>query len=550
MSKRVIIFLIVIMAIVMSSLIVVQTNSIQKAYQIKEEQFDQTVNRTLRQVIRRMELEEASILNAQANMEALNHSSYSQSNVQSDIFPRSAKSGLSKGNSNISFSFRFSQQKKQDNYSEELAISLEDSDTTANSNPQTERGMPGDFPSAFDEIHDYDGYIKQQYDMRMSEQAKLYRLIQNQIIFSQLPIKDRIDQHLLERTIQSEFENSNINLNYKFAVFSFPQGHEHEVLGSPDFNVENKKPYKTVLFPNDLPEPKPNYLYVYFPKRQSYLLKEAGQMVIPTAILTAMLIGIFVYTILIILKQKKLSNIKNDFINNMTHELKTPISTISLASQMLHDNSVSNTARTIEHVSNVILQESKRLSFQVEKVLQMAVFNEGRLKLKFKEVHINELINNVIVNFELRVRSKDGILLSSIAAENDLIKGDEVHITNVIFNLLDNAMKYSKEKPAIEVQTENKKGSIVISVKDKGIGIAKEHQDQIFERFYRVPTGNVHDVKGFGLGLSYVKKIIDSHQGKIKVESALNKGTKFMIYFPLNEKDNGNKSKSFISRRR
>jgi two-component system, OmpR family, phosphate regulon sensor histidine kinase PhoR len=234
----------------------------------------------------------------------------------------------------------------------------------------------------------------------------------------------------------------------------------------------------------------------------------------------------------------------------MTHELKTPISTISLASQMLHDNSISNTPRTIEHVSNVILQESKRLSFQVEKVLQMAVFNEGRLKLKFKEVHLNNLITNVILNFELRVKSKDGTLDSIIAAENDQIKGDEVHITNVIFNLLDNAMKYSKGQPAIEVKTENKNDFVVVSVKDNGIGIAKEHQDQIFERFYRVPTGNVHDVKGFGLGLSYVKKIIDSHQGKIKVESTLNKGTKFMIYFPLNVKVNGSKSKTFIGRRR
>ena len=234
----------------------------------------------------------------------------------------------------------------------------------------------------------------------------------------------------------------------------------------------------------------------------------------------------------------------------MTHELKTPISTISLASQMLHDNSVSNTPRTIEHVSNVILQESKRLGFQVEKVLQMAVFNEGRLKLKFKDVHLNELINNVILNFEIRVKSKNGTLTSTIAAENDLIKGDEVHITNVIFNLLDNAMKYGKDVPAIEVNTENKKDFVVVSVKDNGIGIAKEHQAQIFERFYRVPTGNVHDVKGFGLGLSYVKKIIDSHQGKIKVESALNKGTKFMIYLPLNVKVNGNKNKTFISRRR
>ena len=545
MSKRVIIFLIVTMAIVMTSLILVQTNSIQKAFQIKEEQFDQTVNRAIRQVIRRLELEEASKLIAQSNRESYYNSAFAQSFRQSNIFP-GATNKSSSGKGDVSISFRFSQQKSSNNYNEEFSISYNDSSSVYNN----ERGLPGDFPSAFDEIHDYDGYIRQQYEMRMNERAKMVRIIQNQFLFSQLPIKDRIDQQLLDRAIQSEFENSNINLDYKYAVYTFPQGQEHKVLGSSDFNPENKKPYKNLLFPNDVPEIKPNYLFVYFPKRQSYLLKEAGLMVIPTAILTALLIGIFVYTILIILKQKKLSNIKNDFINNMTHELKTPISTISLASQMLHDNSVNNTARTIEHVSNVILQESKRLSFQVEKVLQMAVFNEGRLKLKFKDVRINELINNVILNFELRVKSKDGTLTATVTATDDLIKGDEVHITNVIFNLLDNAMKYSKGRPEIEVHTENKKDAVVISVKDKGIGIAKEHQDQIFERFYRVPTGNVHDVKGFGLGLSYVKKIIDSHQGKIKVESALNKGTKFMIYFPLNSKENGNKSKSFISRRR
>ncbi|HYQ57918.1 MAG TPA: HAMP domain-containing sensor histidine kinase, partial [Draconibacterium sp.] len=217
---------------------------------------------------------------------------------------------------------------------------------------------------------------------------------------------------------------------------------------------------------------------------------------------------------------------------NMTHELKTPISTISLASQMLQDGSVTNTPSIIEHVSNVINQESKRLSFQVEKVLQMAVFNEGRLKLKLREFDVNKMVRTVTSNFELRVNNKNGTLHTEIMADQALIKGDEVHITNVIFNLLDNAMKYSGEIPEIWVRTENRKDKIMISVKDNGIGIAKEHQSQIFDRFYRVPTGNVHDVKGFGLGLSYVKKIVDLHNGTINVESALNKGTTFKIYFP------------------
>ncbi len=534
------------MAIVMTSLILVQTNSIQKAFQIKEEQFDQMVNRSIRQVVRKLELEEASLLAAQSNLQTYRNSLFPKKNQQQRIFPGNSNNKATGKNGDVNISFRFSQRNNSSTYREELSITYNDSTSTY----RNERGMPGDFRSAFDEIHDYDGYIRQQYEKRRNEQANYYRIIQNQFIFSQLPISERINQKALERALKEEFNNANINLDYKYAIYSFPQGQEQKIYENEGFNPDNKIPYKSLLFPNDVIDPKPNYLFVYFPKRQSYLLKEAGLMVIPTAILTALLIGIFVYTILIILKQKKLSNIKNDFINNMTHELKTPISTISLASQMLHDNSISNTPRTIEHVSNVILQESKRLGFQVEKVLQMAVFNEGRLKLKFKDVHLNELINNVILNFEIRVKSKDGTLTSTIAAENDLIKGDEVHITNVIFNLLDNAMKYGKDVPAIEVNTENKKDFVVVSVKDNGIGIAKEHQAQIFERFYRVPTGNVHDVKGFGLGLSYVKKIIDSHQGKIKVESALNKGTKFMIYLPLNVKVNGNKNKTFISRRR
>ena len=206
----------------------------------------------------------------------------------------------------------------------------------------------------------------------------------------------------------------------------------------------------------------------------------------------------------------------------MTHELKTPISTISLASQMLQDGSTSNTPSMISHVSNIINQESKRLSFQVEKVLQMAVFNEGRIKFKFKEFDINKMIKTVADNFELKVKSKNGTLKATILDESLIAKGDEVHITNVIFNLLDNAVKYSKEFPEIEISTEKVKEYIIISVLDNGI----------FDRFFRVPTGNVHNVKGFGLGLSYVKKVVDSHNGKIKIESALNKGTKFSILLP------------------
>jgi two-component system phosphate regulon sensor histidine kinase PhoR len=354
------------------------------------------------------------------------------------------------------------------------------------------------------------------------------------------PLQERIDSSVLRQVLNETFDISEIGLDYKFAVFTFDEGRREKLIGDKDFD-DDKEAFPKVLFPNDIEGMGANWLHVYFPKQSSYILKDTGLMIIPLIVLTGLLIAIFTYTILIILRQKKLSIIKNDFINNMTHELKTPISTISLASQMLQDTSITNTPKTIEHISKVIGQESKRLSFQVEKVLQMAVFNEGRLKLRFKELDLNDLIENIILSFGLRVKDKNGELSHKLEAQNPVIKGDEVHITNVIFNLLDNAVKYSTNEPRIVVSTLNKGSFVVVSVEDNGIGIPKEHISQIFERFYRVPTGNVHNVKGFGLGLSYVKKIADAHNTEIKVESVVNKGTKFSLYFPLNTINDGTK---------
>lgn len=541
MSRRVILILIVLMALVMTSLILVQTNSIFKALGIKEEQFDAAVKSALNQVVIRLEMEESGKL--------VEHSKKLFAPRNNGVFPNNnlqhSNSGVINQQS-IQLSYQYSQQNSGTSiYNEELAIGFGE----VPANDQQERGRPGDYPNAFDIIHDYDSYVRQQYENRMNQKARMLELSQIAVFLSNLPIEERIDFETLGRLIKTELKNSGINLDFKCAVKTFNRGEEKIIFGEKNYNPRQQKEYPILLFPNDLDDlKKPNYLYMYFPKREGYMLKQTGILIIPTIVLTAMLIGIFVFTILIILRQKKLSIIKNDFINNMTHELKTPISTISLASQMLRDNTVTNTPKTIEHISGIIYQESKRLTTQVEKVLQMAVFNEGTLKLKIKEVNLNTLIKSVVLNFELRVKSKNGELTADLKANPAIIKGDEVHITNVLFNLLDNAVKYSKEEPKIIISTEAKDEYIVISVKDHGIGIQSEYVGQIFERFYRVPTGNVHDVKGFGLGLSYVKKIIDAHRGKIKVESAVNKGTKFMIYFPINIEEHGKKSKIAIGR--
>lgn len=224
---------------------------------------------------------------------------------------------------------------------------------------------------------------------------------------------------------------------------------------------------------------------------------------------------------------------KNDFINNMTHEFKTPISSISLASQMLQDEGVSKTPETLKYISNIIRDETKRLSLQVEKVLQMAMFERDKSVLKLTEMHINVLIQDIVKTFMLKVRGKGGQITMHLDAQNDFALIDEVHFTNVIYNLMDNALKYCDKPLLLEVYTDNdKEGNLLITIEDNGIGISKDDQKRIFDKFYRVSTGNLHNVKGFGMGLAYVKKMVTAHKGTIKVESELNIGTKFIINLP------------------
>ena len=518
MSRRMLLTLIVLMALVLSGLILIQTNLIKTASDIREEQFDQMVKGALKRVVDQMELHEQRLARESARAGRLPGANNPQRNLS--VFPRQGAGQISG-----SFQFRYSESNNYRSFQEEFQIIITDSARSQQNEDMLQ--FPSD-ANSFEQLHEFNLDLER----RREQWLKDTHWINYKILLEGRPLEDRIDSSYLAESIRTVFQETGIDLEYRYAVKSANQGTDRFVAGGLNYNPSRKKEYYSLLFPYDFDGQQPNYLYVYFPKRSGFLLRATGFTIIPTIILTGLLIAIFAYAILVIFRQKKLSMIKNDFINNMTHELKTPISTISLASQMLEDGSITNTPKTIEHISRVINQESKRLSFQVEKVLQMAVFNEGRLKLKFKEFDLNHTLQSVLNNFELRVKSKNGVLHAELNADNAVIKGDEVHITNVVFNLLDNAMKYSRETPDITVSTENKNDMVVVSVRDKGIGIPKEHHTQIFDRFYRVPTGNVHDVKGFGLGLSYVKKIVDLHNGKIKVDSAVNKGTKFSILLP------------------
>ena len=343
-------------------------------------------------------------------------------------------------------------------------------------------------------------------------------------------IEGRVDLDNLYGFIGNTLKDAGVSSRFEFGI----KEDGKFILSSKDFlsQASNDLTFNRQIFPG---EGNSAVLYLKFPDATSDTSGSAW-MVLPGVIITIMIVFCAVFCLIVIVRQKKLSVIKNDFINNMTHEFKTPIATISLASQMLKDGAVTNTPESVDRVATIIRDESKRLTFQVERVLQTALFTETRMKLKLKNINMNQLIEDFLPKLSLRVEDKGGKFSAYLEAEQDEVLADEVHITNVISNLVDNAIKYCVKPPEITIYTRNKDKEIVISVIDNGIGIAKKDQKLIFERFYRVSTGNLHDVKGFGLGLSYVKKIVEAHGGRIDVESSLEKGSCFDIILPLTVK--------------
>lgn len=500
MNQKYIWLVTIVLCISLSGLILVQINFFHTASEIKEEQFALTVSKALDQVVERLENDDFEKM--------LLESDYSH---RDNSFK--AKSSMSSSWVNLAISMdpRLHDKTRLNVRTEGNEISYE-----------------GDF-----DLKNISGLSKKTSEIQnqlgnFATKLSDTELISNQMKRSSLSMAERIDMDVLPIIIEEKLKENSINLKFEYGVKSNSKFEERSknYHRNPSFDKYSKQ-----LFPDDIIM-KNNYLYVYFPGKQRFMAK-SYTMLFPSFILTLILILSSAFTIFIIFRQKKLSKIKNDFINNMTHEFKTPISTISLASQMLKDNTVTTTASTIDHIAKIINDESRRLTYQVEKVLQMAVFNEVRMKLKLKTISVHKVIQNLLPNFTIRVEDKNGNMYQNLDAENDLVLADEVHFGNVISNLLDNAIKYCKDSPEISISTRNKNKGIVISITDNGIGISKDDQKMIFERFFRVHTGNVHDVKGFGLGLSYVKKVTDAHNGQASVDSIPDKGSKFEVYLPL-----------------
>lgn len=346
-----------------------------------------------------------------------------------------------------------------------------------------------------------------------------------------IPILERLNKNAIDSVLKLALFQRGIKTKYEFGVYDY-DGNDVIVDSSSNNIKVMDSDFYIQLFPKDVME-EPYFLTIYFPHKTGYLLTTMWMMLSTSVLLLIIIVWAFTFTIQTIFKQKKLSEVKNDFISNMTHELKTPISTISLACEALSDKDMSSNEDVRTSYVSMISQENKRLGLLVESVLKSATWDKGDLKLKKEELDLHEIINEVSGNILIQVESKLGVIVKELGAKTSVITADRVHVTNLIYNLLDNANKYSPITPEITIKTENLKAGILLTVADKGQGIKRENLNKIFEKFYRVPMGNVHNVKGFGLGLNYVKAIVNRHGGEITASSVFGKDATFKIYLPF-----------------
>ena len=549
MSRKMIRTIIVLMSLAMIGLIGFQAYWINNAIDVSHVKFNQNVHEALNHIVTNLEKREVYYAaSKQINNRHLNNRFFQ---MDSNLFRYNQHSKINK-DSFVSYN----RQNQENPMTWESGFRIEDSllfgnqmvrisyEITNSGNPDYSKFVEEErfytqnqIKVDFNDFEAYENEVRRSIQ-KFAEKSRMVTIVLDDLLGEQKQISNRVNKEQIDKMLKEQLQMKGIDIDYEYAVvdrgvnhviFSdYQQNDEKEVLLS-DFSIR--------LFPNDFSGGE-NYLTIFFPDKTGFLIKDIWLTLTSSVFLVLLIIFCFAYAIFAIIRQKKLSEIKNDFINNMTHEFKTPISTVSLACEALQDKDIQKNESFISRYVEAIRDENKRLGRQVEKVLQMATLDKKEYRLKLEELDIHQIIDKALSHINLQIEKRGGSIQKNLIASNNIIISDDVHLTNIIYNLLDNANKYSTDKPQIGIDTEDHHQGLLIRISDKGIGMTKEAIDKIFDRFYRVPTGNIHDTKGFGLGLTYVKTILLALGGQIKVKSTPGKGSTFEIILPLNNGQN------------
>lgn len=511
------------MSLALTGLLLLQFYWIKNVHQLREEQFEHTIHQTIYEVISDIENIEKSLFYEEVDINNIGH--LNLNNLIHYKHSSSIKDTTIKVNG------------KKENYEIVLGSSIDSTTGILTQHKVITKSIQSlfEFPEnisigGVDSNLYFSSKMKDSYNNNLMKKSQFLNEMMVKMFTTNLfdDITLRLNIKLLDTLINNRLHSHKIDTNYHFSIID----KKREVVkfsDAPEHYSYDLKQSEFIfpLFPSDLVSS--NYqLVLDFPNKSSYVLKKMAGTLVASIFLILIVLFAFYFAVNTIYRQKQLSEIKNDFISNMTHELKTPISTISLACEAIEDPDIAKDTETMNSFISMISDENKRLGTLVEKVLQTSLLDKGKLKLQLQECDINEIVKKAVQNFQIQFHRKGGDIIIEHADEVKW-RVDKVHFSNVIFNLLDNALKYSLDHPFVKINLKKSNNSFTLAVTDNGIGIKKEDLKRIFEKLYRVSTGNVHNVKGFGLGLDYVKSIVELHGGEISVKSEWEKGSTFKI---------------------
>lgn len=525
MKKFSIRLLVIVMSLALLTVVLVQWFWISNALTVKQEQFSNRVHEVLDEVVNRIEQINYAKFISNINEELTSndliddkeYKSYSSTIVDSLMYG----SGFYRFNNDGSYMLKNRQHRMDIRPYAEYYSMFND----ASKMRTTEMIFSQVVESATNKLNLIKNKSPEELDKSKKSLERFIIKIFREADISNLSAEERLQDINLYNIVQDYLSYSGIDLRFSIDLYdidaadAFKRGNEAD-----DYYIVSP-------FPNDWRQDK-NMLVLHMMNRKSYLYSSIMWILVSSAICISILMVVFGYTVFVIIRQRKLSEVKNDFINNMTHEFKTPIATISLATSAIANPKVINNPEQIIKFNDLIRKENERMHKHVEKILHQARLDRREVELNKEEIHLNDLINEACEHFSLQCEENCVNLVCKAEALNDKIIGDEMHITNCIINMIDNSIKYSKEDPSIIVYTKSNSKGVVVGVKDNGLGLSREAQKMVFTRFYRVSHGNLHNVKGFGLGLSYVKSIVEAHKGTISLRSKLNKGTSIELFFP------------------